>query len=39
MNQKKTLYLKSEDLAAELEKSQLQGKPTEQVCIYFKMIA
>ena len=39
MKTKKQPYLKSEDLAIELEKSQQQGSPTEQVCEYFKMIA
>lgn len=39
MRQKKQPYLTSEQLAIELEKSQQQEKPTEQVCIYFKMIA
>ena len=39
MRQKKQQYLTSEQLAIELEKSQQQEKPTEQVCIYFKMIA
>ena len=39
MRQKKQPYLTSEQLAIELEKSQQQNAPTEQVCIYFKMIA
>ena len=39
MRQKKTPYLTSEQLSVELEKSQQQNAPTEQVCIYFKMIA
>lgn len=36
---KKQPYLTSEQLSIELEKSQQQNAPTEQVCIYFKMIA
>ena len=36
---KKTLYLTSAQLAEALEESQKLGQPTEQVCIYFKMIA
>ena len=36
---KKQPYLTSEQLAIELEKSQQQKAPTEQVCIYFRMIA
>lgn len=39
MRQKKQPYLTSEQLAVELEKSQQQNAPTEQVCIYFRMIA
>lgn len=39
MRQKKQPYLTSEQLAIELEKSQQQNAPTEQVCIYFKLIA
>lgn len=39
MRQKKQPYLTSQQLAIELEKSQHQNAPTEQVCIYFKMIA
>lgn len=39
MKTKRQPYLKSKDLAVELEKSQQQGSPTEQVCVYFKMIA
>lgn len=33
------IYLKSEDLAVELERSQQQGSPTEKVCQYFQLIA
>ena len=39
MRQKKAPYLTSEQLSVELERSQKQNAPTEQVCIYFKMIA
>ena len=39
MRQNKAPYLTSEQLSVELEKSQQQNAPTEQVCIYFKMIA
>ena len=39
MRQKKQPYLTSQQLATELERSQKQNAPTEQVCIYFKMIA
>ena len=39
MRQKKKPYLTSEQLAIELEKSQQQNAPTEQVCIYFRLIA
>ena len=39
MKTKKTPYLTSAQLAEALEESQKLGQPTEQVCIYFKMIA
>ena len=39
MKRKKKPYLTSEQLSVELERSQKQNAPTEQVCIYFKMIA
>ena len=39
MKQKKTTYLTSEQLAAELEASQQQGQPTVKACEYFRLIA
>lgn len=39
MKTKKTQYLTSAQLAEALEESQKLGRPTEQVCIYFKLIA
>ena len=39
MKSKKTIYLTSQQLAEALEESQKLGRPTEQVCQYFSMIA
>ena len=39
MKSKKQPYLTSQQLAEALEESQKLGRPTEQVCKYFKLIA
>ena len=39
MKTKKTPYLTSAQLSEALEESQKLGRPTENVCLYFKLIA